>query len=44
MTDFIVGVGSFVMGVLYPSYMSYKAIRTKDNKEDDTQVHGLHAR
>mmetsp|Transcript_32585 Transcript_32585/g.68094 ORF Transcript_32585/g.68094 Transcript_32585/m.68094 type:complete len:129 (-) Transcript_32585:237-623(-) len=37
MTDFIVGVGSFVMGVLYPSYMSFKAIRTKDNKEDDTQ-------
>jgi hypothetical protein len=38
MADFIVGVASFVMGVVYPSYQSFKAIRTKDNKEDDTQV------
>ena len=38
MTDLIVGAGSFVMGVLYPSYMSFKAIRTVDNKDDDTQV------
>jgi hypothetical protein len=42
MTDFIVGAGSFVMGVLYPSYQSFKAIRTQDNKEDDTQVDVVH--
>jgi hypothetical protein len=41
MTDFIVGIGSFAMGVVYPSYMSFKAIRTKDNKEDDTQVEDI---
>jgi hypothetical protein len=37
MTDILVGAGSLLAGVLYPSYMSFKALSSPD-KEDDTQV------